>query len=195
MQTKHYVWLAVVVGLAVGIGGWLLFTPKTAVAPASSMTASTTIIDLGNGTQLVTTGGAKIIETDILVPAAPKPPAVPALAFAAGTSADLQAALQSQYKTLAVQLKTAPTRVDLWLQLGIIYKIAGQYPAAVTAWTYVAHSGSSPSNYVAYGNLGDLYLNFTREYQKAEASYRGALKLQPSNADYQAGLKAAQAAQ
>ncbi len=195
MQTKHYVALAAVVGLAIGIGGWLLFAPKTAVAPApSSSTASTTVTDLGNGVQIQTTNGVTVTQINDQ-PSAPKPPAVAALTFAPGTSADLQTALQSQWQTYSQQIKVAPTRVDAWLNLGVIYKIAGQYQAAITAWTYVAHSGKGPSNYVAYGNLGDLYLNFTHEYAKAEVAYKAALALNPGYADYSAGLKAAQQAQ
>lgn len=193
MQTKHYIGLAAIVGLAIGIGGWLVFGPKTAVNPASS-TASTTVTDLGNGVKIQTTGDVTITQVDDQA-AAPKAPAVPAFAPSAELAVDVKTALQSQYNTYASQLRAAPTRVDLWLQLGVVYKIAGQYNATVVAWTYVAQSGSSPSNYVAYGNLGDLYLNFTHEYAKAEASYKAALALKPGYADYTAGLKAAQQAQ
>jgi tetratricopeptide (TPR) repeat protein len=186
MQTKHYVWLAAVVGIVVGVGGWLLFAPKAAVAPTSST-------DLGNGVQIQATGSTTVTEGD--GQAAPKPPALRAINFSAGTSADLKVALQTQYNTYVAQLKVTPTRIDSWLQLGVLYKIGGDYPGTIGAWTYVSEAGSSPNNYVAYGDLGDLYLNFTHEYAKAEASFKAALALQPTNADYTAGLKAAQKAQ
>jgi hypothetical protein len=193
MQTKHYVALALVIGLAIGIGGWLVLAPKSAVAP-TSQTASTTVTDLGGGNSITTTGSSTITVINEQQGAS-KPPAVPSITFSANVPTDAKAALQVQYNTYAAQLKTAPTRVDLWLQLGVVYKIAGDYQGAITAWTYVAHSASSPSDYVAYGDLGDLYLNFTHEYAKAEASYKTALVLKPNDADYTAGLKAAQQAQ
>jgi len=193
MQTKHYIWLAAAIGIIIGVIGWLIFVSKTAVAPASS-TASTTITDLGNGVKIQTTGDVTITPVNDRTNA-PKPPAVVALSVSADIPADVKAALETQYASYAAKIKTAPTRVDLWLQLGVVYKIAGQYSATASAWTYVAQSGSSPSNYVAYGDLGDLYLNFTHEYAKAEASYKAALALNPGNADFTAGLKAAQQAQ
>lgn len=193
MQTKHYVALAAAVGLAIGVGGWLLLAPKTAVAPNSSTTASTTVTDLGNGTQIQATGDVTVTQTN--QNAAPKPPALRSINFSVNTSADLKTALQSQYATISAQIKAAPNRVDLWLQLGVLYKIGGDYAGAAAAWTYVAQAAPASIAAVAYGNLGDLYLNFTREYQKAEVSYKAALALKPGYADYQAGLGAARQAQ
>jgi len=193
MQTKHYIAIALAAGLVIGIGAWLIFMPKQAVAPSSS-TASTTVTDLGGGNKVVTTGSSTITEIDTQL-TTQKPPAIAALTFSADTSADLKTALQSQYNTLTAELKTAPTRVDLWLQLGVIYKIAGEYQAAITVWTYVGQAAPASVSAVAYGNLGDLYLNFTHNYAKSESSYKSALAMSPGNADYTAGLKAAQQAQ
>lgn len=192
MQTKHYIGIAAVVGLAIGIGGWLLFAPKNAQAPSSS-TASTTVTDLGNGVVVQTTGSTTIKEID--GQPAVSAPTVKPIAFSANTSADLKTALTAQYDILAPQLRAAPNRIDLWLQLGVLYKIANDYPDAVVAWGYVAKNGTPPNNTTAYGDLGDLYLNFTHEYAKAEASYKAALALDPKNTDFAAGLKAAQQAQ
>jgi tetratricopeptide (TPR) repeat protein len=201
MQSKYYVSLAIIVGLVIGIGGWLLLGPKQAIAPSSTATstgtaatstATTTLVDLGNGQYLHVPAGATVTEQDVTVHSAPTPPAMPALAFSADLNADAKQALQIQWNTLTSQLKTAPTRTDLHLELGTTYKIAGQYDAAISQWNYVGKYGPSTINYVAYGNLGDLYLNFLHDYVKAAASYKLALKGAPGNADYQAGLKAAQ---
>jgi hypothetical protein len=199
MERKYYVGAAVIVGLLLGAGGWFLFA-QTANAPAldggSSMAQGTTTTDGASGVSVEATG-------DVTVQAEPgnnvPPPKIDRsetrTAAASSTfSADVQAALKSQINTYVAELIAAPTRVDLWLKFGVVRKIAGDYQGAVEAWTYAAKAGPSPVNYVAYGNLGDLYLNFVHDYAKAENAYKAALALQPENADYQAGLKAAQQA-
>ncbi len=189
MHTKRYILLALVIGLAFGVGGWLVFAPK------NTTPIETTVTDLGNGYALVTTGSSTITEIKDDPKPTVTPPAVVALSISADLPVEAKAALQSQFNTYAAGLKAAPARTDLWLSLGIVYKIAGQYQAAASAWTYVGKAGGSTVNYVAYGNLGDLYLNFTHEYAKAETSFKAALALKPGVADYQAGLAAAREAQ
>jgi tetratricopeptide (TPR) repeat protein len=183
MRSTHYLWLAVA-GLAIGIIGWLIVAPKYAKAPGrqtSTVSAGDVSIDASGGQATL----REVASTPV--------PAMPALAFsAAGLGDDAKQALTTQWDALTAALTTSPDRVDLWLKLGTVYKIAGQYDAAIAAWDYVAHAGPSSINYIAYGNLGDLYLNFTHEYAKAAAAYRMALKGQSANPDYQAGLAAAQ---
>lgn len=189
MQTKHYIWLAAVIGVLVGVGGWLLFAPA-ASAPSSSATSTATTTDQ-NGVGVGATGSTTV--TDITGTAnATKPPALRSINVASSVSADVKTALQAQYAAIAAQLSAEPSRVDLWLQLGMLYKIGGDYPGAIGAWSYVAAASPSSTSYVAYGNLGDLYLNFIHDYPKAEANYKAALDLRPGNADYTAGLQTAQ---
>jgi len=191
MQQKYYLWLVLLAGLIIGAGAWLLFVPKSALAPspaAQNTTSTTTGVTVGTmGSSTVTIGEIAQGKTP-----AEQPPALRPINYSAGTSADLKAALQSQYNTLSAQLKASPTRVDLWLSLGTDYKIAGDYAGAIAAWGYVARTGPSSINYVAYANLGDLYLNFLHDYAKAVANYKAALAIKPGNADYQADLKEAQ---
>lgn len=188
MQTKHYVAAALAAGIIIGGALWFIFAPRAAQAPASPSASTTSTTQ--SGVTIQTTGSSTITVTEQST--APKPPALRQPQYSASTSADVKATLAGQYDLLASQLRAAPTRVDLWLQLGVLYKIAGDYAGAEAAWTYVAHFGPASINFVAYGDLGDLYLNFLHNYAAAEASYKLALKGAPTNADYQAGLKAAQ---
>ena len=176
-----------------GSGRGIQLQPKTTNKEVPSPTASTTIGDVGNGVHIQTTGGAAVSKGPVSQ-AAPTitPPTQREPEYSASVSADRKTALQSQYGKYSVQLKAAPTRTDLWLQLGIIYKIAGDYSGAITTWTYVAKASGIPNNAVAYGNLGDLYLNFTHDYAKATTSYKSALAITPNDADFKAGLSAAQ---
>lgn len=190
---QHYLWVGLVVAVIVGLGAWLLLAPRAAQAPSQAPAndnASTTLIDLGNGQYLAVTGSSTV--TMEPVDDTIKPPALQPLVFAQTIDQATRGNLQSQYAEYAAVLKKAPTRVDQWLYVGVVYKDAGQYDAAVAAWSYAAKAGPDPIDYIAYGNLGDLYLNFLHDYAKAAAAYKEALKLKPQNTDYQAGLKAAE---
>jgi hypothetical protein len=190
MTPKHVFWITLAVVVVAALVGWFIIAPRQATAPSGSSatstpsTASTT--DIGGLT--VNGQGAVVTETTTSVPK----PATPALSFSADLNTDAKQALQIQWDTLTTQLKSAPTHLDLWLELGTVYKIAGQYDAAIAAWTYITKAATPSTAYVAWGNLGDLYLNFTHDYAKAAVAYQQALKDQPKNPDYQAGLKAAQ---
>lgn len=106
------------------------------------------------------------------------------IVIATSVSADQAAQLRSQETALITQLKAAPTRVDLWLKLGMYRKLAGDYAGAIAAWNYVAQAGPTTINFIAYGNLGDLYMNFDVNYPKAEANYLAAIKIKPIYIDY-----------
>lgn len=182
MQPKHtFAVTLAVLALLLG-GGWFYFNSQNGSSPDGQTT--------GNDIEVDADGNVQVTEVPIDNPTTP-PPTIAKLSFAEGVPPDVQAALKIQYDTFTSQLKKEPTRVDIWLKLGLTFKLAGQYKEAETAWRYVAEASPESIDYVAWGNLGDLYLNFTHEYAKAEAAYRQALKGAPENADYQSGLATA----
>lgn len=126
----------------------------------------------------------------IPVPTTQPPKLMGAIVISASSTltVDQQALMRSKIEALIAQLKAAPTRADLWLQLGVDRKIVGDYQGAAEAWQYVAATGGASLNYVAYGNLGDLYLYFTKDGPKAEANYKKAIALKPHVIDYYRGL-------
>lgn len=66
-----------------------------------------------------------------------------------------------------------PDQLDGWLELGIIKKYIGDYQGAEAAWLKAGEI--RPKNSTSFGNLADLYTNFTKEYNKAEPMYRQAI--------------------
>lgn len=186
MQNNGYLWGAVL-ALVIIVGGIFVFKARTANAPTTttSGTASTTSTDLGNGVVATGPAGAKIELVDTTV----KPPSLTgSIVINASLASDVQAALRTKEEALITELKAAPTRVDLWLSLGVYRKIAGDYAGAAAAWQYVADAGPANIKYIAYGNLGDLYMNFLKNYPKAEANYKAAIHIKPDFIDYYRSL-------
>ena len=61
-----------------------------------------------------------------------------------------------------------------WLSLGVNYKIAGGYEEARDAWEYA--SIIRPLNSTSFGNLGDLYHFYLKDFPKAEKNLRTAIE-------------------
>lgn len=178
-----YSWLGLGVVLAAAVVLGVFFVhPRSAQAPGPNATT-----DVGNGISI--TGNGNYTITPVSNTSSTPPPSLTrTMTFSAGLSQDAVVALRSQETTLIAQLKSDPTRADLWMKLGLARKIAGDYVGAAEAWEYVAAVGSTDINYVAYGNLGDLYMNFVKDYAKAEANYKTTISLKPDVIDYYRNL-------
>jgi tetratricopeptide (TPR) repeat protein len=119
-------------------------------------------------------------------------PVQPSLDRALTITADLpeqsKADLRANFEQLKKGLQAEPTRVDLWLSLGLCYKTAGDYEGAAEVWQYVADAAPDGLRYIALGNLGDLYANFIKDYPKAESYYLQALAVKPTEIGYYRNL-------
>ena len=195
MQNNNTYWLLIGIFIAaLLVVGFFFMKPGIEGSPASTAsttagtgtstatTASTTDVDLGNGVIAHLPPGAHIEPVDNSVP----PPSLTGAIKIDSTSlpADAQTILRQKEEALIAELKTNPSRVDLWLQLGVDRKIGGDYAGAIEAWNYVAKVGPTSINYVAYGDLGDLYMNFVKDYPKAEVSYKAAIAINSKVIDY-----------
>jgi len=72
-----------------------------------------------------------------------------------------------------------------WRNMGLINVRAGNYDAAISAFTRMIELGGGDA--YAYGLLGYAY-SAKQDFQPAEASYRNALLLQPDNTEWRLGL-------
>ena len=189
MQKNNSFWLGIGILVATILaGGFLFLRPHSALAPTSATSTSSSMgstTDLGNGIVATGPSGAKIeiVNNTVAAPSLNGPVVV-----SASLSVDAQTVLRQSEANLIASLKKDPTRVDLWLQLGVDRKIAGDYAGAIAAWNYVAEAGPASINYIAYGNLGDLYMNFQVNYPKAEADYKAAIAIKPDVIDYYKSL-------
>ena len=175
-QQKGLVSIAVV--LVAGVALYMYTRqPATTTGPTES-TASTT--QTANKAPLPKTASVK-------APSLDRP-----ITISADLSADVRTAIRLNLEKIIAELKADPTQGEVWLDLGIYRKMGGDYQGAAEAWAYVAKVSGSGISFIAYGNLGDLYMNFAKDYPKAIANYKAALAIKPDIADYKTGLTSAQ---
>ncbi len=182
-----YTRLGLGIGLAalVVLGVVYLRPATTPLATNTNLTASTTVTNLGNGVSVETTEGTKI---EAINDSVPVPSTSGTLVFSANLPTEAVSILRTKEQATISAIKKEPTRVDLWLELGVYRKMAGDYQGAADAWSYVAQTGPTSVNYIAYGNLGDLYMNFLKNYPKAEANFKAAIAIKPGAVDYYRAL-------
>jgi len=183
--------IGILIAFLVLIGGWYLFmrgtTPSSNVSAGANATtspATTTNVNIAGGTLgLTTTGGytVKEIPTGVSAPNSPDYNAPLAFSVSVGLSTEQESALQAQAASLRAQLAKDPSSYVAWLALGETFKSAGDYIEATKIWTYV--SLRWPADLVAFVNLGDLYMNFIKDYPRAEASYLAAIRSNPLEVD------------
>ena len=91
------------------------------------------------------------------------------------TSVSADALVRATEGILLMQskLKQDPKNVMAWLDLGIYQKMAGDYEGAKISWEYVTKL--APDDFIAYGNLGNLYGYFLSDKVKAESYYKLAI--------------------
>ena len=88
-------------------------------------------------------------------------------------------AIESKDATIIAMLDKNATDFSAWIELSAIHKQVGDNAGAEAMWTYLTKV--YPTSPVAFNDLGDLYMNFMKEYSKAEANWLQAIKLQPND--------------
>lgn len=160
-------------------GMYLVFHPRSPASVSgqnpsiATSTATTTIGGVGG------TGGYTVEQVQIPPPSIERP-----ISITADLPDNAKAILRDKIQQEQVILRKEPTRVDIWLQLGVNRKIGGDYAGAIEAWDYVAAVAPNDVRAVAYGDLADLYMYFLKEYTKAEANYKQAIALAPNVIEY-----------
>jgi len=81
---------------------------------------------------------------------------------------------QKQFEDAVTALTEQPDQLDGWLTLGRVKKNLGDFQGAELAWLKAGEV--RPKNSISFGNLADLYTNFTKEYEKAESAYIQAIQ-------------------
>jgi len=151
--------------------------------PSENQTATTTGEFGAEGTGNFTIEQVPVNEVESLPPS---PNLNRQVRFTASTEAEVRAVVLTNIATLTSSLKANTDDLESWVSLGAMYKIAGDYAAARDAWEYA--SIIRPYNYPSFGNLGDLYHHYLKNYPKAESNYLRAIQNEPEFIDGYRGL-------
>ena len=71
-------------------------------------------------------------------------------------------------------LKQDYRSVDGWIQLGLLKKLLGDFNGAKEAWEFA--SSIAPNNSISFHNLGFIYWQHYKDYEKAEQNYLKAVQ-------------------
>ena len=151
------------------------FNTRSALAPSSTPAATTT----PQGVTVAGTGEFTISEEDASVQDLPQPDYNTPIAFALGVSTEVRAVVEADLVQKRAALKSNPEDFNAWIVLGALYHMGGDEKMAEKIWLYT--SALAPTSPLPYYNLADLYLDFLKDYVKAEAMYKKALALDPRN--------------
>lgn len=166
--------VSVIAVATAGAGAWYFLR-----VPAAAPVDDGVVLNIDPNATSTVIGGYTITRVD------GEPGAAPSVdrpvTISAALSAEAAATLRMLMQELLAELKANPDRADLWLQLGVHRKIAGDYAGAIEAWQYVATGAPSSISYIAHSNLGGLYMGELKDYPKAEVNYKAAIALSPKH--------------
>jgi len=154
-------------------------------ASVTNQTASTTTTTTG-GTQITTqgTGGYTITQVPV-TEGAGVPQPIPDLksqvvfsGIGASLTPDTKTMVQQKVSVLQAALQKNPADFDSWINLGIYQKMAGDFNATIASWQYAGKL--SPTNFISFGDLGDLSAYFLKDTVSAEKYYAQAIKNGPT---------------
>jgi tetratricopeptide (TPR) repeat protein len=186
METAHetkskypgMVGLAVLVVLLLALG-YYVYRRESGFRDSANNTRgqdATTTMNIGGVEFVIPPGGSVSLEKDeaSLGPASDLNRVVK---FPPSFPVEAQQTWRNNLTQIQEGLKKSSRSYDLWLDLGIQWKMIGDYEGARLAWEYAARI--QPESFLAFGNLGFLYGFYLHDNVKAEANYRKALANAP----------------
>ena len=160
---------------------------QSSLAPGASSTASNAIDFLAGGPRvsIEASGTGKYTIQDVTgktpaqdVKSSPaafdfgKP-----IVFSASISPEVRSALNANLTSAQATLRQKPTDFSALVQIGNLHHMGGDDKEAERIYLYVA--SIYPSSTVPFDNLGSLYLDFLKNYAKAEANFKRAIEINP----------------
>lgn len=152
----------------------------TTTTNISSNATNTKIVDLGNGIVAVGKGDFKIEqikdESTINIPK-PIPDLTRKVVFSSGLNEEVKSMISSKIEEMIDMLKKNPASLGAWIDLGLYHKMAGDLNGAVIYFEYAGKL--SPSSFVPFSNLADIYGYYLKDNTKAESNFNLAISKAP----------------
>ena len=171
--------------LIVLVSLYLFFDRKQVVAPTNTLDTTSTTTDKLDVTQLeenqkITQDGYTIERVAVDEKQVPAPDLSRPVTFAAGSqlTPEVRAMITTKIINLQTELRKNNAYLAAWIDLGMYQKMAGDYTGTIESWVYATKL--SPNNFVAYGNLGDLYAYYLKDNAMAELYYKQAIAKGPT---------------
>ena len=131
---------------------------------------------VGGGVEVESTGGEAIVR-EVSTQAPPPPDFQKPLVFSESVPSETRLAYTALFDEAVEMLERDSVDYQGWVTLGILRKFVNDYRGAEEAWGYAA--SIYPQSTVPFSNLGSLYLDFIKDYPKAEANYKQVLANDP----------------
>ncbi len=147
---------------------------------STTTTGNTTTKEIGNtGVNISSNGDFKVEQVPNNVPL-PIPDLTAKVSFGPNVSMtdEQKQMVEQKVSVLQTALLKNPADFDSWINLGIYRKMTGDYQATIVAWQYAGKL--SPTNYISFGDLGDLYAWFLKDTTTAEKYYKQAIANGPT---------------
>lgn len=173
------VWLLVLILLVVALVSYVNKNNKKNTDLVSA-NASTTVVDLGNGIKVVGKGDFKIEQVGSSNTNYTNHPDLNvAISFSSNLNEETKELLKSKIDDTRVSLANDPSNLSLWSELGMYYKMAGDYENAKTYWQYVLKF--SPQDITVLSNLADLYGFYFKDTKSSIGFYKKAIASSPKS--------------
>ena len=144
--------------------------------PTESNTSTTTQVNLGDG--IVATVPNGYMFESVNTPSTPVPSLNRAVVFVSGIDESVQKAIQTKVAELQAELKKDSSKVAYWIDLGTYHKVAGDFSGAKIYWDYAGKR--APTDFISFGNLGNMYAYQLKDMVTAEKYYNQAIKNAPT---------------
>lgn len=162
-----------IIGIAIaavllGIGIYIEKKNASGGTPPPASGAATSTAE-GNGVAVEATGDYTVGEISGVTPPDYNKP----VSFSASVSAEARTSINTNLAKIRAAITSNPTDFNAWISLGAFYHMGGDERMAEQVWLYAA--ALAPRASLPYNNLGDLYLNYLKDYVKAESAFKKAI--------------------
>lgn len=180
---KKYIMIGAWILLLIVVGFAFVYQNKKVkkVETNTEENASTTIVELGDGVTAAIPKGytlEKLPETTQTSVPKPIPPLSRQVVFQANIDAAVKTTIQTKVAELQASLLKNPKQFNAWIDMGVYHKVAGDYEGAKIYWDYAGKL--APTDFISFGNLGNMYAYQLKDMVKAEQYYNQAIKNAPT---------------
>lgn len=180
---KKYIMIGAWILLLVVVGIAFVYQNKKAKKVETNIeeNASTTIVELGDGVTAAIPKGytvEKLPETTQTSVPKPIPSLSRQVVFQVSIDPTVKTTIQTKVAELQTSLLKNPKQFNAWIDMGVYHKVAGDYEGAKIYWDYAGKL--APTDFISFGNLGNMYAYQLKDMAKAEQYYNQAIKNAPT---------------